>query len=462
MKELQLRPRHHRWLSVLFAITLLTSRAEAFPAPLNGRYVLSGIVDLGGQEIHLEEGYPVVFSNAMIRNGVLWGKGNSIVWDGKEGSLDHVRLEGWWNGKIDDTVFVYREGEDHYPIISSLFHFNDVIITRKEYWIGTWKSISVHPIWQHVQGNNVIFYLTANKGERSSSRWGNNYRYECLFGTRYEPEGNLNYEYHDIEIRDNAATVGQEGWGADISDFCVYHYFGIIGRRLVFDHIRTDGAGGLEKIYNVQIPIDEIVFSHCSSRTNQFAIEILNMNRSVSTAECRKIRIEDSFFYQYPAQKYVGLVSVVGDVVTENLQIVRCTFDGTERAGNLELTSSRNIEVAHCCFRNQFLQSEEETMIENYDCHDNEFHLGRPVGRNPYSFGGNRVRFRNNLFIYEDDIWPIRKLGKSEVIEMSDNMFYLEQSGQERISVEPAIARSNRLAIPKWLSSLAQRVFYNL
>ena len=443
----------------LFAI-LLSLDAWAFPQAVGGRYVITADENLQGRFIQLEEGSTLVFRGGTLRNGVLVGNDCRIELETDTPVFDEVQLNGSWSGSLTDKAFVYRDKADHYRIVASLFRFNQVVFTRSEYRVGTWVPIHVNAHYQEVEGNGVVFVITADKGEMENGKWGKQYKRETLFCNSYEESGNLSYAYHNLTILDNRELIGEQGWGEDIRDFHRYSYFSVVGRKVLFDRVSSDGAGVLEKIYNTRNQIEEITFVACSVRTSQFAVEIQNVSWMSEDVRCGNIVFDDCSFYQYGAQKYVGLLSVVGTVPTDSLRIRNCRFDGTEKAGNLELTSARNIEVDGCSFVNQFLQSEPENGIGEYNVHDNTFRFTKHVGTQPYSFGGARIRFVDNVIVFENKMTRIRVIGNVERFDERNNRYYIENGGRNKRTRETPFQASKTLKVPDGVGSFLRSLYY--
>lgn len=433
------------FLSIFFCLAV-----QAFPEPVRGVYNIDRDEDLKGGYIHLVKGATLLLRGGTLRNGTLRGDGCRVLVESSGPVFDNVLLDGTWSGSLADSAFVYREGEDHYRIIASLFRFNEVEITRPSYRIGTWYPIPVNPESQVVHGNGVTLQVTKDKGEWKNSDWGRGYTREMLFYAPFLEEGNRYYEYNDISLADES----------DVRDFILYSYFSIAGKQVHFNRVRSDGAGSLYKLYNIQVPIDELCFQACSSRTNQFAIEVLNVDWKSSNARTRKIVVDRCEFYQYGAQKFVGLLSVAGTVPTDTLRIKASRFDGTEKAGNLEVTLARYVEVTECEFVNQFLQSEPETRIELYVARNNVFRFTTHRGTQGYSLGGKVVRFQSNKLIFEDKMTKIRVIGPVQEFGERNNLYYLEKNGRRSKSKEKPFISSSSRSLPSWLFELLGPLYY--
>ena len=172
----------YSFLSVLLLFGAVFT-SWAFPKVVGGVYRIDGVVDLKGETVRLQEGVTLRVSG-QIKNGTLVGTGNRFERAGKPApSFDGVLLAGEWSGKITDDAFVYRKNADHYTIVASMMHFNEAVFQRKEYWIGTWEPVSVHPVSLDVFGNGVTFYITSDKGPSTLYEWGIRYTKEALFAT---------------------------------------------------------------------------------------------------------------------------------------------------------------------------------------------------------------------------------------------------------------------------------------
>lgn len=444
------------FLSLLF----LTVLAQAFPGAVDGRYVITADEDLSGQFIRLEKGSTVVFRGGTLRNGFLVGNDSRLELETDGPVFDEVQLNGTWSGSLTDEAFVYRENADHYRIVASLFRFNEVTFTRPLYRLAIWFPIYVNAQRQEVNGNGVVFQISSQKGEWDTRTWGRHYKRENLFCNEYDPSGNWSYAYHDLTILDNRDLFDEPGWGEDVGTFINYSYFTVIGREILFDGVHSDGAGVLEKIYNLLLPIDAITFRDCSVRTSQFAVEIQNFSRESEAVRCDRIAFDGCSFYQYGAQKYVGLLSVAGTVPTGEVLIRNCRFDGREKAGNLELTLAKRIEVSGCSFVNQFLQSEAESEIQQYDVHDNSFRFTRHVGTQPYSVGGGNIRFSNNVVVFDSGVTHIRVIGKVDTFEEWGNKYYEETRGRRKRFSDPPFRAFRTVKVSGSLVSFLRSLYY--
>lgn len=437
-----------RLLLILSLFVCLVARA--FPEPVRGIYYIDRDEDLHGNYIRLEKAGTLHFRGGTLRNGTLFGDGCRVVIEGDGPVLDNVMLDGTWSGALTDKAFVYRDGEDHYRIIASLFRFNEVEITRPSYRIGTWYPIPVNSESQVVHGNGVTFRVTADKWEWKNTDWGRSYKREMLFYAPFQEGGNRYYEYDDISLADES----------DVRDFILYSFFSIAGRQVLFNRVRSNGAGSLFKLYNIQVPVEELRFQECASRTNQFAIEILNVDWKSPDAHTRKIVLDHCDLYQYGAQRFVGLFSVAGTVPTDSVIVKASRFDGTEKAGNLEVTLARYVEVTDCVFINQFLQSEAETQIDLYVARDNEFRFTTHRGTHGYTVGGKQVRFHSNKLIFEDKMTEIRVIGPVQEFDEQGNKYYLEINGRRSKTKEKPFIPSSSRSLPSWLGNLLLPLYY--
>ena len=407
-------------LLLFLSVLMIPCLSGAFPKAIGGVYSVRGVEDLKGGCVRLQKG-SVLRISGQIRNGTVVGNGTALEIDGKGPVLDRVLLDGEWDGAITDGAFVYRSEDDHYPIVASMMHFNRVEFSRKAYWLKTWETIQVNRTSMDVYGNGVTLYLPEEKGPVDLTVWGPHYNKASLFATTLKAGGNLHYAFHDMRIIDNARVIGKPGWGHDTDKFRLYSYFGVMGRDILFDHIETDGGGAMAKMYNIAQPIDTVVFRHCSAKTVQFAVEVMNVRQDVDYA-CRSISFENCRFTQYRCQCYVGLLSVVGDIPTDSLVMSDCVFDAREKDGNLELTSCKRIVMQGCTLHNTFIQSEHNNRIERYDCCGNSFHFHRHYGIRAYEFSGKKVIFKDNtLYYHTDEIGFITSHGGVEELYIENN-----------------------------------------
>ena len=398
---------------------------DRFPVPERSVYRITGDLDLNGATITLTEGSTVDLSDGTLRNGTLVGNRSSLTVPQDREVLDGVALTGTWQGKVCDRWF-RLDGRSAYQVLSALMRFNEVHFDRSEYWLDEWRPIYLNGESMQVYGHGVRIFLPADKGDTEQTSWGPRYRKECLFCPPLD--GNLSrgvYHFRDMSIEDNARVILQDGWGEDPDQFRIYYYFETIGRELVFENISSDGVGILVKVYNFWQHIDRIEMNGCIVKAGQFALEVGNLTREgYPGGSCGDILLRDCRFYQYPCQPYVGLLSVVGDVLTERMLIEKCFFDASEKDGNLELSSVRHVVFRNNTAINQFLNSYQFPRIEKYDILNNTFFFRKHRSKHSFNFGGEEVLFKNNRLVYEvDDVGFITVVPQVKSLEMDKNVF---------------------------------------
>lgn len=404
---------------------LLSPAAWAFPEAISGRYVITADEDLQGRFIQLEKGSTLVFQGGTLRNGVLVGNDTRLSVSGHDAVMGGVILEGTWCGPVEDRWFSL-EGNSPYWIVSNVFKFNEVTFFRDAYWLDRWSPITINPDHMTVHGNDVKLYLPSDKGEAVSGTWGNKYRKENLFGNVLRdgrPAGI--YQFEDIHIEDNADTIGKSGWGEPMDRFRIYYYFSVIGERIIYRNVSSDGQGILVKVYNFVQHVDCIEMDGCDVKAGQFAVEISNFPmEGYPGGACDEILIRNCRFYQYPCQPYVGLLSVVGDTLTDQMLIENCVFDATEKDGNLELSSVRHIVFRNNLTINQFVNSYPLTRIERFDILGNRFVFRKHRANCSFNFGGKDIVFKKNVLIYEEeDVGFISAAPGVRSLEMVQNTF---------------------------------------
>ena len=163
----------------------------------------------------------------------------------------------------------------------------------------------------------------------------------------------------------------------------------------------------------------------CDVKAGQFAVEIANFPREgYPGGTCDEIMIRNCRFYQYSCQPYVGLLSVVGDTLTDQMLIENCVFDATEKDGNLELSSVRHIVFRNNLTINQFVNSYPLPRIERYDILGNRFIFRKHRANCSFNFGGKDIVFKKNELIYEEeDVGFISAAPGVRSLEMVQNTF---------------------------------------
>ena len=378
--------------------------AGASPLVDEGVYRVEGSVDLKGKTIRLEPGVTLDLTKGSLHNGKVVGNDSRLAVSGHDAVLDGVILEGTWCGAVEDRWFSLKEGNSPYWIVSNVFKFNEVTFFRDAYWLEMWNPIDINRHRMVVHGNGVRLYLPSDKGTLENGDWGAKYRKECLFSNPASGGPGDTFLFEDIHIEDNAAAIGKSGWGQDMDVFHIYFYFEVLGREVIYRNVSSDGMGVLVKVYNLLQPIDHLEMDRCEVKAGQFALEVCNLSREgYPGGACDRILIRECRFYQYPCQPYVGLLSVVGENLTNQMLIENCVFDATEKDGNLELSSVRNIVLRNNTMINQFVNSYPLPKIERYDILRNTFRFRKRRSEGSFSFGGKEVVFKSNTLVYEDE-----------------------------------------------------------
>ncbi len=377
--------------------------AEAFPVAVNGVYRVEGSVDLKGKTVRLDPGTTLDLTRGSLHNGKVEGNDSRLSVSGRDDVMDGVILEGSWCGPVEDRWFSLK-GNSSYRIVSNVFKFNEVTFSRDSYWLEEWTPIDINRNRMIVHGNGVRLYLPSDKGEAQKGKWGAKYLKECLFSNPAAGGPGESFLFEDIHIIDNSKTIGKPGWGQDMAAFCIYFYFEVTGREMVFRNVTSDGMGSLVKVYNYMQHIDHLEMDRCEVKAGQFALEVCNLPRDgYPGGTCDHILIHDCRFYQYPCQPYVGLLSVVGENLTETMLIENSLFDASEKDGNLELSSVRHVVLRNNTMVNQFVNSYPLPLIERYDILGNTFRFRKRRSDGSFSFGGKEVVFNKNNVVYEDE-----------------------------------------------------------
>ena len=411
---------------VLFILLMgCAVRAGAFPMVEEGVYRVEGSVDLKGSTIRLDPGTVLDLTQGSLQNGKVVGNDSRLSVSGSDAVLDGIILEGTWCGPVEDRWFSLEERDSPYWIVSNVFIFNEVTFFRDAYWLEMWNPIVLNRHRMVVHGNGVKLYLPSDKGALANGEWGAKYRKESLFGNPVSGGPGESFLFEDLHIVDNAKTIRKSGWGQDMDVFRIYFYFEVLGREVVYRNVTSDGMGVLVKVYNLWQHIDHLEMDRCEVKAGQFALEVCNLSQEgYPGGTCDHILVRDCRFYQYPCQPYVGLLSVVGENLTEQMLIENCIFDATRKDGNLELSSVRNIVLRNNTMINQFVNSYPLPKIERYDILGNTFIFRKQRSNCSFNFGGKEVVFKKNELIYEvEDVGFISAAPGIRSLEMVQNTF---------------------------------------
>ena len=410
---------------LLFPAVIPCLAGSGWPSPAGGVYRIEGAVDLGGKTVTMEKGSVLDLTKGTLQNGTVIGQESSLSVSGDGEVMEGVILQGEWTGKVRDSWFRLA-GNSPYWIVSNVCKFNEAVFTRDAYWMDRWHPILINRDSLVVHGNGVTLYMPSDKGDAEKGRWGYKYKKESLFTNPRsvgEPAGA--YVFEDIHIRDNAEAIGKPGWGQTMDEFRIYYYFEVIGREVSYRNVTCDGQGILVKVYNYWQHIDKVEMEGCSVKAGQFAAEIASFPRDgFPGGTCDLVVIRNCRFHQYAIQPYVGLLSVVGETPTEQMLVEDCTFDATEKDGNLELSSVRHIVFRRNTMVNQFVNSYQLPQIESYEIMDNTFIFRTHRSNDSFKFGGREILFKNNRLVYEtEDVGFITVTPTVQNLQMLNNVF---------------------------------------
>jgi len=380
--------------------------------------------DLGGAEITLPEGFTITFKgNGKLVKGVLKGNASKLVYKGEAVRFENVSLSGTWSGHVDDFIFLRpSDGSRDHLILSNIMKFNDVNISRDEYFVFKWSPILLNEEEINVEGNGVKIYLPSDKGGTHMTRWGTRYDNECIFSSRTDGR---RARFADISIIDNPAV--RSGWGTDVTARMpvLLYYFAPTHHELIFENVHTDGPGTILEVYNHTKQMSSVVLKGCEVKTCQFGVEIAN----VDGAKCGKVLIDSCHFIRYPQCVFCGPVSIVGDAHSVDSVIIRNSVLYEVNGGNVEMTG-----VDHAVFTGNNCTNAScyvgDVPPITMECTGNVFNLKkiedetRSVSLN---YGGERLVVSHNSYNVLSKPYPFTILlqpGKTEYFEFSHNSIH--------------------------------------
>lgn len=188
--------------------------------------------DLGGRTLTLKPGTVLEFgAEGSLSHGTVIGADSRIIAPEGRWVLDDVLLQGSWQGAARDGMFRLEDGEDAWPVLSSLIRFEDVTLSPRDYLIDTWKDLHLREGDIHIHGNGARLLLPADKGELYSTPWGMRYRIECLFGS--------------MPCKGAAIIEDMQLLDAEPTESPLYDCFELCHSSITLERVSHDGKGGL-------------------------------------------------------------------------------------------------------------------------------------------------------------------------------------------------------------------------
>lgn len=380
-------------------------------------FIVYGSIDLKGKTINLENGDNLVFfKNSHLLNGNVRGNNSSIVLQGRDecNLMKEVTLEGTWHGYASDLMFYQsNKSKSDFNIVSSLMKFEDVVFQRKKYYLEKWKTIIMNSGNVSIRGNNVIFFLTGDKGNFDKTDWGNRYTICNLFVSKRQ--SNSNFYISDVNIIDNSSIV--KGWGENLNKerSVLYYYFCPGQTSIIMENVNCDGAGALIHTYRVNENSDKIIIRSCNVRTTNFAIELGNRKQS----HTHKIVIENCDIFRYLNASFVGPISIVGSENQADTVIIKGNHFSEEKAGNIELSGVKVVIFENNTTENVFCYSG-NIVPDKYICRNNKIEL-RSIKLNNFSnslkIAGKEILIEGNSFLITERPFPFITLIYPEAVK---------------------------------------------
>lgn len=349
--------------------------------------------DLGGETVEIPENCTLKFDGGKLSNGVIVSSNTSISNDKEVEIFFNILLSGNWSGKASDTWFSYdAESKQHYDIISSLFKFESVNISRPIYFIEKWQTITTNSTRSYVNGHGVKIVFPHNKGVKVDG-WGNlkQYQVSALFSAS---EGEREY-FHikDIAFIDNNDVIN--GWGEDVNveQITRLNVFAASYKNIVLDGVSYDGTGELLHIWNTSMDIDSILINNNKVITSEFAYEI----GILTDGKCKHIAITNTVIEGRINAPFVGLVSIVGDQGVDYVEMRNNTINA-KRGGNIESLSIKKFDVIGNQFVNQWLATDASLLDEVFIAH-NTFIQDCDTHYGSFKFTGKKLTILSNNII---------------------------------------------------------------
>lgn len=349
--------------------------------------------DLDDETVEIPENCTLKFNGGSLRNGVIVSSNTSISNDKEVEIFFNILLSGNWSGKARDTWFSYNaESRQHYDIISSLFKFESVDISRAIYFVEKWQTITTNSTRSYVNGHGVKIVFPHDKGAKVDG-WGNlmQYQVSSLFSAS---EGEREY-FHikDIAFIDNSDVIS--GWGEDVhaEQITRLNVFTAAYKNIVLDGVSYDGTGELLHIWNTSMDIDSILLNNNKVITSEYAYEIGNLTNGT----CKHIVITNTVIEGRTNAPFVGHISIVGDQGVDYVEMRNNTINA-KRGGNIESLAIRKFDVIGNQFVNQWLATDVSILDEVFVAH-NTFIQDCDTHYGSFKFNGKKVTMLSNNII---------------------------------------------------------------
>ena len=393
--------------------------------------------DMNGLTVTIPQGCVLKFVGGKISNGIIKGTDTEITNSGGE-IFSNIQLIDAWRGSVVDLWFSYNlESKEHYNIIASMLKFNYVTFFRKKYYIEKWNTIFLSKGDSVIEGNDVVFVLTSNKGETDPG-YANipKYKIGSLFSKYYEakeaPFNRGNYlQVNNLSILDNSSITGDSSWGEDVSSVVIYNIFEGTG-EVLFDSVTYNGGGQLYKSYNWNCLVDRFCVQNCDISTNLFCIELflldLNKDGKDYYGKINNCIFKNNKFRNHETAVFVGPLSLVAN--TANACIEVFSFENNQVISekgnaNLETFGCKTLYIYNNlldgCGLNSEAGKEEKAYIRNNRFIHNPIKDG--VTYSPPAIYANEIIFEHNYVTLKYGHLVIRKANAVSYFECADNTF---------------------------------------
>lgn len=385
--------------------------------------------DLDGETITIHNGCSLRFNGGSLSNGKLVGGDTKVEFIGEYAGFNDITLLGTWSGHIIDLYFNYTEKSDAWKLIYNLTRFNNIELKREEYYIDTWKTITV----EHnliLKGNGAKLYLPSNKGERKGGDWGSEYIVTIFISFEYSCN---NVRIEDLTILDKSELCPEGyGWSKDLMGFVRYHIFSInnYGETNIIN-VRYNGGGQAVQSWG---------------RAKKTDVNIINCNFT-----CGGFCIEMS-------------TRTLNDIVgcLENVRLIGCRFDlnVTAFVGSFSLVGPNyitNIFIHDCII---YMYGSPETYCKNMYMYNNTIYGGMcsearyaPINSlfenntfisqandTPYRYSARNIEFRKNIFKFEKDAKHYEPSGTIDKIVFVDNNIFVTNKNQITLLLKGKVA----------------------
>ena len=385
--------------------------------------------DLDDKNITIPNGCSLRFNGGSLSNGKLVGNDTKVEFIGEYAGFNDITLLGTWSGHIIDLYFNYTEKSDAWKLIYNLTRFNDIELKREEYYIDTWKTISVeHNLT--LKGNGAKLYLPSNKGEIKKGVYGNEYIVPFFIYFDYSCN---NVRIEDLTILDKSELCPKGyGWSKDLIGFIRYNIFSInnCGETNIIN-VRYNGGGQAVKSWGRAKKTDVNIIN-CNFTCGGFCIEISTQTLDDIVGCLENVRLIGCHF-DLNVTRFVGSLSFVGSNYITNIFIHDCIIymHGSPETYCKNMYMYNNTIYGGMCSEEQYAPI--NSLFEN-----NTFIS--QANNIQYKYSARNIEFRKNIFKFEKDAKYYESSGTIDKIVFVDNNIFVTNKSQITLLLKGKVA----------------------